>query len=240
MFKSKFFKSFLIVLGILIIGGVGYAGWLRINSGKTKMIINQGEQKFTPNAGGITFNEAVGMSPDSDGDGVVKLLDNCPNIYNPDQTDTDNDGSGDICDNCLGTANPNQADADSDGVGDICDNCPLILNPDQIDSDGDCYGDACYVIELVKKDLESRLGQSAPYGIGIYLIKEAVWPDNCLGVTTEEPCSSEKIPGYKLILYSITKKGGYVYHTDKIKTFQFIGYFDPDSCYWSKPLIKNY
>ncbi len=36
--------------------------------------------------------------PDSDGDGVHDLMDNCPGIGNPDQTDTDGNGQGDACD----------------------------------------------------------------------------------------------------------------------------------------------
>jgi hypothetical protein len=39
--------------------------------------------------------------PDSDGDGVYDSGDNCPTVYNPDQTDTDGDGLGDVCDRCL-------------------------------------------------------------------------------------------------------------------------------------------
>jgi len=35
---------------------------------------------------------------DSDGDGVVDQLDNCPDISNPDQNDCDGDGMGDACD----------------------------------------------------------------------------------------------------------------------------------------------
>lgn len=35
---------------------------------------------------------------DSDGDGVYDSVDNCPDVYNPDQADTDGDGVGDACD----------------------------------------------------------------------------------------------------------------------------------------------
>lgn len=34
---------------------------------------------------------------DSDGDGVITLLDNCPTVVNPDQADANNDGLGDAC-----------------------------------------------------------------------------------------------------------------------------------------------
>jgi hypothetical protein len=35
---------------------------------------------------------------DTDGDGVINCLDNCPLVANPDQSDFDNDGLGDLCD----------------------------------------------------------------------------------------------------------------------------------------------
>lgn len=35
---------------------------------------------------------------DSDGDEILDDNDNCPNVYNPDQSDTDSDGIGDLCD----------------------------------------------------------------------------------------------------------------------------------------------
>src|SRR5207245_954966 len=37
---------------------------------------------------------------DLDGDGVPDCVDNCPTIYNPNQSDVDLDGVGDVCDNC--------------------------------------------------------------------------------------------------------------------------------------------
>jgi len=34
---------------------------------------------------------------DSDGDGILEYIDNCPDVYNPDQTDSDGDNIGDVC-----------------------------------------------------------------------------------------------------------------------------------------------
>ncbi len=95
---------------------------------------------------------------DSDGDGVCGDVDDCPDVYNPNQMDTDGDGQGDECDsdddndnipdesdNCRFDVNADQADSDGDGVGDVCDNCPADPNLDQADADADTFGDACDV-----------------------------------------------------------------------------------------------
>ena len=102
---------------------------------------------------------------DLDDDGILDNIDNCPYVYNPDQTNSDGDSRGDACDNCPFIDNENQADSDMDGIGDVCDrcpqdplndidndgvcgnidNCPNIYNPDQADSDGDGIGDECDV-----------------------------------------------------------------------------------------------
>jgi YVTN family beta-propeller protein len=120
-------------------------------------------------AGPVAVAIAVVPFVDTDGDGVIDDLDNCPDIANSDQADADGDGIGDVCepdtdgdgviddlDNCPDIANPDQADADNDGVGDACDpdidgdgvlndadNCPLVPNADQADFDNDGQGDAC-------------------------------------------------------------------------------------------------
>ena len=117
------------------------------------------------NAGTITIKE----DEDTDGDGIMSSVDNCPFVANPDQKDTDGDGIGDACDddidgdgilntfdNCPTASNTTQKDSDNDGIGDVCDNdidgdgipnaqdnCPLIYNPDQADLDSDGIGDSC-------------------------------------------------------------------------------------------------
>jgi hypothetical protein len=60
------------------------------------------------------------INPDSDGDGVIDLLDNCPQVSNADQLDRDGDTVGDVCDNCPDTFNRLQGDYDGDGNGDEC------------------------------------------------------------------------------------------------------------------------
>jgi len=66
------------------------------------------------------------INPDSDGDGVIDLLDNCPYVANPGQADRDGDTAGDACDNCPGSFNRLQGDFDGDGVGDACrPTCPF-------------------------------------------------------------------------------------------------------------------
>ena len=57
-----------------------------------------------------------------DGDFIsISDGDNCPDVYNPDQSDIDNDNVGDVCDNCIFQYNPNQLDTDDDDEGDVCD-----------------------------------------------------------------------------------------------------------------------
>ncbi len=94
---------------------------------------------------------------DSDLDGIIDALDNCPRTPNRDQADQDDDGVGDACDNCPDVANHTQLDGNDDGVGDACeqadrdgdgrrderDNCVDVPNEDQRDRDQDGVGDAC-------------------------------------------------------------------------------------------------
>lgn len=81
---------------------------------------------------------------DTDADGILDDVDNCPATSNPDQKDTDSDGTGDACD----------ADDDGDGVDDDEDAFPLdpsettdtdddgTGNNADTDDDGDGYSDA--------------------------------------------------------------------------------------------------
>lgn len=64
---------------------------------------------------------------DQDGDGIEDSLDNCPEVYNPDQLDTDGDGIGDACDECT--------DEDGDGFGIPTDATSTCSDADCDDSD---------------------------------------------------------------------------------------------------------
>jgi hypothetical protein len=104
----------------------------------------------------------VPLGEDSDGDGILNEVDNCPTVPNPDQNldacngDQDADGILNNIDNCPMVANPDQADLDANGVGDVCeldadgdgilndtDNCKFVPNADQADMDLDGIGDVC-------------------------------------------------------------------------------------------------
>ena len=84
-------------------------------------------------SGGVTSGvNGIALQYDADGDDIYQPLDNCPNVFNPDQFDGDGNGRGVACD-----------DRDADGVEDEGDVCVLLPNPAQIDADDDGVGDAC-------------------------------------------------------------------------------------------------
>jgi hypothetical protein len=78
---------------------------------------------------------------DIDGDTVANAADNCPSVYNFDQSDADGDGTGNRCDADF----DQDADGIPDGYPSRVDNCPTVANPDQLDADGDGVGDVCEV-----------------------------------------------------------------------------------------------
>jgi len=75
-------------------------------------------------AGGLGLEAVRGDAcelADPDRDGWSYALDNCDDVFNPDQADGDGDGVGDVCDSCPETANQRQHDCDGDGEGDACE-----------------------------------------------------------------------------------------------------------------------
>lgn len=63
---------------------------------------------YTPNDSGCPSSVIVevGLTTDTDGDGVFDVNDNCPTEVNPDQEDTDGDGIGDECDDPIPPPDP--------------------------------------------------------------------------------------------------------------------------------------
>lgn len=97
---------------------------------------------------------------DIDDDGVLDVIDVCPEIANPLQEDMDGDRIGDVCDPCPAGSNHNE---DGDDKLDGCDNCPQVANDDQANADGDDVGDACdYNPE--DKDVRNRFDGFAVLG----------------------------------------------------------------------------
>jgi len=112
--------------------------------------------------------------PDSDNDGFVDEIDNCPTTPNPSHADQDKDKKGDACDNCRNVPNWDQLDFDGDCAsfttpyssdphcGDACDNCLLVSNPNQADNDSDGVGNACdNCWETPNKDQNDKDGDCA-------------------------------------------------------------------------------
>jgi hypothetical protein len=92
-------------------------------SGNFLATINTTTRAVTSVGATVARLDAIAFWPivDSDRDGILDGVDNCPSTYNPDQADRDHDGIGDVCDNCSQTTNSDQADSDGDGAGDACD-----------------------------------------------------------------------------------------------------------------------
>ncbi len=107
--------------------------------------------------GRLNANAAVLASLDTDGDGVVDTIDNCPTAANAGQVDADRDAAGDVCD-----ATPRGDDADGDGVGALDDNCPATANANQSDRDGDTLGDVCDPTPDGPVSVAPIVGLSAP------------------------------------------------------------------------------
>ena len=140
-----------------------------------------GEPPMEPTCVPFRVGEFMGMSSpgDRDGDGVMDMVDNCPDMFNPvrpldsgNQADGDGDTVGDACDPCplevgtMGCTPPDPNDLDGDGVVDTMDNCPGLPNMDQLDGDMDMIGDLCDACPM-----ESNLG-GVPCSGTVYQVKQ--------------------------------------------------------------------
>lgn len=148
-------------------------------------------ERFDP---AILVSDLVLGAGDSDGDGVVDCIDNCPEDFNPpsdewrdiygdvhrnSQADFDLDGVGDVCDE----------DDDNDGILDGSDNCPLAFNPGLEDFDGDGQGDACDL------DADNDFHDSFEYGgDDCFPLDPAVWEGVCAGASKPKPMGSSEVP----------------------------------------------
>ena len=56
-----------------------------------------GERVIGENCGALQVPEGYPVDGDADGDGVLDEVDNCPDVFNPDQIDSDANGIGDAC-----------------------------------------------------------------------------------------------------------------------------------------------
>ncbi len=117
---------------------------------------------------------------DADGDGLdletefLRGTDPC----NP---DTDFDGVLDGIDNCPNEFNPEQLDSDGDGIGDACDDDPIAFCPVDLDFSGDIgFGDLIIVLTgwgpcPFKAPCPSDLDGSGDTGFGDLLIVISSW-----------------------------------------------------------------
>ena len=104
---------------------------------------------------------------DSDNDGPVDQLDNCPTVYNPTQSNVDADGSGDACD----------ADIDGDGILNGSDpeaDGDTVLNTDETNcgsdpTDGSRRPERVDGVFLgVSDDGDAQVDEALPPGTGAY------------------------------------------------------------------------
>ena len=85
--------------------------------------------------GDLDIKTLVMTSPDTDRDGIVNVLDNCPLTFNPDQKDSNGNGIGDACEGDL----DHDGDIDQDDINLLLAkrNMPASGPHDPMDLDGD-------------------------------------------------------------------------------------------------------
>lgn len=155
------------------------------------------------------------IGKDSDGDGHLDSVDNCPTVYNTDQADEDGDGLGDACD--PEPFQPNELiDTDRDGIFDFLDNCPLVANPNQEDLNADGVGDACDEdidgdgIPNHIEELYDFLDPFNPQDAEMDYDNDGV--SNAFEIANgSDPAIADEFPSFDLSRYLPLKEGDYAY-----------------------------
>lgn len=120
--------------------------------------------------------------PDADGDGVPDAIDNCPDVFNPDQADSDGDGIGDACDNLPPTV------PDAGGPYTVSEGGSITLTAESTDPEG---GVLSYAWDLDGDSVFETPGQSVTFsaagldGPSTQVVAVEVTDDGGLSATAE-------------------------------------------------------
>lgn len=121
-------------------------------------------------------------SDDTDGDGILDAVDNCPTMANADQRDHDGDLHGDVCDHCPHLASTLDPDGDGDGVGDACDPRPTTAG------DSRALWEGFYDANSIQNWVETGNGSwSVANGVLTQSSSSASTTTNTLGPTLSVP-----------------------------------------------------
>lgn len=154
-FESKWFSFYLPVSAVQYNGfqvGAGLrAGPLYIGSGSVLSVLTSNNSKGADIYAGLKIPIYQGKPKDSDDDGIIDILDECPNEAGPLENngcpwgDADEDSITDNLDECPNEAGPIEnngcpwGDRDGDGITDNLDECPDEAGP--IENNGCPWGD---------------------------------------------------------------------------------------------------